>query len=51
MAIVDRAYFYDNSETDVDPSLVFRVADGKIARIYREMVPWAKNIADLLPRS
>jgi predicted ABC-type ATPase len=50
MTKVDRAYFYDNSETDVDPSLVFRVADGKIARIYREMVPWAKNIADLLPR-
>jgi len=51
MAKVHRAYFYDNSETDVDPSLVFRVADGKIARIYREMVPWAKNIADLLPHS
>jgi predicted ABC-type ATPase len=46
---IDRAYFYDNSETDVDPSLVFRVADGKIVRIYREMVPWAKNIADSLP--
>jgi predicted ABC-type ATPase len=51
IARVDRAYFYDNSETDVDPSLVFRVSDGKIARIYREMVPWAKNIADSLPRS
>lgn len=51
MARVDRAYFYDNSETDVDPSLVFRISDGKIARIYREMVPWAKNIADSLPYS
>ena len=51
IAKVDRAYFYDNSETDADPSLVFRVSDGKIARIYREMVPWAKNIADSLPRS
>jgi predicted ABC-type ATPase len=49
MATVDRAYFYDNSETDVDPSLVFRVSDGKIVKIYREMVPWAKNIADSLP--
>ncbi len=47
-ARVDRAYFYDNSVTDVDPSLVFRVSDGKIARIYSEMVPWAKNIADSL---
>lgn len=50
-ARVDRAYFYDNSVTDVDPSLVFRVSDGKIARIYSEMVPWAKNIADSLLRS
>jgi len=49
LPVVDRAYFYDNSETDVDPSLIFRVADGKIARIYREMVPWAQNIADSLP--
>ncbi len=51
MARVDRAYFYDNTETDVDPSLVFRVSNGRIARIYREMVPWAKNIADSLTRS
>ncbi len=51
MAKVDRVYFYDNSETNVDPSLVFRVSDGKIAKIYREMVPWAKSIADLFPRS
>jgi len=51
MAKVDRAYFYDNSETNVDPSLVFRVSDGKITKIYREMVPWAKNIADLFPPS
>jgi len=51
MPKIDRVYFYDNSETDTDPSLVFRVLDGKIARIYREMVPWAKNIADLFPVS
>lgn len=47
MAKVDRVYFYDNSETNVDPSLVFRVSDGKIAKIYKEMVPWSKSIADL----
>jgi predicted ABC-type ATPase len=51
VARVDRAYFYDNSVTDVDPSLVFRVSDGKIVRIYREIVSWAKNIADSLPLS
>jgi len=49
--LVDRAYFYDNSETDVDPSLMFRVADGKIAKIYEDLVPWAANIANSLPRS
>ncbi|MDQ1355032.1 MAG: hypothetical protein QG657_5341 [Acidobacteriota bacterium] len=51
MAKIDRVYFYDNSETDVDPSLVFRVSDGKIVKIYREIVPWAKSIADLFPPS
>lgn len=51
MKMIDRVYFYDNSETGIDPSLVFRVSDGKIVKIYREMVPWAKSIADLFPRS
>jgi len=50
LALVDRAYFYDNSETDVDPSLMFRVNDGKIAKIYQDLAPWAKNIADSLSR-
>ena len=52
-ATVDRAYFYDNSVTDADPSLVFRVSDGKIVKTYSDldMVPWAKNIADSLPHS
>ncbi|MBW1746301.1 MAG: hypothetical protein JRJ25_08355 [Deltaproteobacteria bacterium] len=50
LALVDRAYFYDNSETDVDPSLMFRVNDEKIAKIYQDLAPWAKNIADSLSR-
>jgi len=33
---IDRAYFYDNSATDTDPRLMFRVTDGKIARTYTE---------------
>ena len=45
---IDRAYFYDNSETDADPVLMFRVSDGKIAKIYGELAPWVKNIADSL---
>lgn len=51
MPLVDRVYFYDNSETDADPLLMFRVISGKIARIYTDLVPWAQNIADSLPRS
>jgi predicted ABC-type ATPase len=46
---IDRVYFYDNSETNADPQLMFRVVDGKIAKIYCELVPWAKTIADSLP--
>ena len=51
ISLVDRAYFYDNTETDVDPLLMFRVTYGKIAKIYTELVPWAKDIAAALPRS
>lgn len=48
--LVDRAYFYDNSVTDVDPLLMLRMSEGKIAKTYNNLVPWAKNIADsLLP--
>jgi len=43
---VDRVYFYDNSETNADPRLLFRVNDGKIAKVYEELVPWAKDIMD-----
>ena len=51
MPMVDRVYFYDNSETDADPLLMFRVTSGKIAKIYTDLVPWAQNIADSLPQS
>lgn len=44
--LVDRAYFYDNSETDADPALMFRVSNGKIVKVYQELTPWAKYIAD-----
>jgi predicted ABC-type ATPase len=47
--MVDRVYFYDNSVTNEDPRLMFRVVDGKIAKTYCELVPWTKTIADSLP--
>ncbi len=48
LPLVDRAYFYDNTETDTDPLLLFRITDGKIAKIYGELAPWAKDIIDFV---
>ena len=44
---VNRMYFYDNSKTNADPKLLFRVSDEKIVNIYCDkLIPWAKNITD-----
>jgi predicted ABC-type ATPase len=44
ISIADRVYFYDNSETDCDPLLIFKTVDGEVAKIYHPIVPWAKDI-------
>ncbi len=44
MTSIDRCYFYDNSETDSDPLLMFRVADGKIVKTYNQIALWANEI-------
>lgn len=44
VSIADRVYFYDNSETDHDPVLIFKTVDGEVAKIYHSVVPWAKDI-------
>ncbi|MBW1650727.1 MAG: zeta toxin family protein [Deltaproteobacteria bacterium] len=44
--ITDRIYFYDNSINNKDPLLIFRICDGKIAKIYNPLLYWTKNIAD-----
>lgn len=46
VSIVDRAYFYDNSINDADPTQLFRTANGKIVKYYNELVPWAKDVAE-----
>ena len=51
LQLVDRAYFYDNSETDADPLLLFRVTGGNIAKIYGDVAPWSKNIVDSLQQA
>jgi len=47
---VDRTYFYDNSKTNADPQLLFRVTNGKITKIYTEIAPWARGIIDAIPQ-
>lgn len=49
ISLVDRLYFYDNSQTDQDPELLFRVNDQKLAKVYIEQVPdWAQSILSIL---
>jgi predicted ABC-type ATPase len=45
---VDRAYFYDNSETDQDPRLLFKVSEGKLVKTYGGLTPWAEGIVGLI---
>ena len=49
LSLVDRAYFYDNSINDMDPSLLFRVRSGSLAKTYAPLNPWAEDIAHSLP--
>ncbi|OGK05483.1 MAG: AAA family ATPase [Candidatus Riflebacteria bacterium GWC2_50_8] len=45
---LDRAYFYDNSVSEADPRLLFRVNEGKLAKVYEESVSWAEEIMQSL---
>ena len=46
LPLADRIYFYDNSLTNADPKLLFRVSDGKISKIYTEVAFWATEILE-----
>jgi len=46
--VVDRAYFYDNSEADADAKLMFRSDDGAVKRIYGDIEAWALPIFEML---
>ncbi len=48
--IADRAYFYDNTETNTDPRLLFRVKEGEIEKTYSDISPWAEIIYDSLEK-
>jgi hypothetical protein len=41
---VDRLYVYDNSVENAFPKLLFKTVDGKVAKIYVEVNPWAAKI-------
>ena len=42
--ITDRTYIYDNSVEYADPTLLFRVNDGKLGKVYGKVNDWAEEI-------
>ena len=42
--ITDRTYVYDNSVEYADPTLLFRVNDGKLGKVYGTVNGWAEEI-------
>lgn len=46
VAIADRAYFYDNSINNMDPTQLFRTVNGKAVKFYTELPDWAKNVSE-----
>lgn len=48
MAIVDRAYVYDNSIDDQDPKKLFRTRDGQVFKTYRDLMlhDWAQMVLE-----
>jgi len=50
LKFVDRAYFYDNTEENHDPILLFRASEGKLAKLYNPVREWAKEILESLEK-
>ena len=50
VSIVDRSYFYDNSETDCDPKLIFKTVNGKISKNYDDFTPWTEDVAEQITK-
>jgi predicted ABC-type ATPase len=46
--IADRAYLYDNSVDYAELKLLFRVSDGRVAKVYTEVNAWASNVLESL---
>lgn len=50
MRMADRAYIYDNSRDGEQARLLFRTVEGRLAKMYGPINPWAEAIAQGLPR-
>jgi predicted ABC-type ATPase len=46
--IVDRAYIYDNSVEYAEPTLLFRVIDGKSIKEYPTSIQWGQSMLDFI---
>ena len=46
--VVDRLYVYDNSENFAEPKLLFRAANGRLEKIYKNINDWSLNIYQTL---
>lgn len=44
LALVDRAYIYDNTQDFADPKLLFRTVDGVLQKTYEHIPNWAQPI-------
>lgn len=47
-AVADRCYVYDNSVDGEQPRLMFKVVNGRLAKTYSSIKPWAQGIAQNL---
>ena len=46
--IVDRAYVYDNSVEFAEPTLLFRVTDGRLIKEYKTLIQWGQAMLDFI---
>jgi len=46
VSLADRAYFYDNSTSNIDPIQLFRTVNGEIVKHYNKLTPWAENVEE-----
>ncbi|WP_295407880.1 zeta toxin family protein [uncultured Thiocystis sp.] len=46
--LADRTYLYDNSEENASAKLLFRASQGRLIKVYGQINPWARAIAQRL---